>query len=200
MRLKLVVGLGNPGDQYRETRHNAGADFVGALAHRYGVSLLAESRFFGLCGRIQAEGMDLRLLVPTTFMNRSGAAVVAMTNFFKIDPPEILVAHDELDFEAGVARLKDGGGHGGHNGLRDISRAIGDDYRRLRLGIGHPGVGRNVSSYVLGKPSAEERTLIDDSIEAASRVMPRLAPGDWAQAVQQLHTATRTSEENQDGN
>ncbi len=199
MRLKLVVGLGNPGDQYRGTRHNAGADFIDALAERYGVSLLAESRFFGRCGRIQAEGMDVRLLVPTTFMNRSGAAVVAMTNFFKLSPPEVLVAHDELDFDAGVARLKDGGGHGGHNGLRDISRAIGDNYLRLRLGIGHPGTGRNVSNYVLGKPSAEDRDLIDSSIEESARVLPRLAAGDWAKAVQQLHTATKSTEEKQDG-
>ena len=135
MRLTLVVGLGNPGDAYRDTRHNAGADFVGELARRHGVTLAPEAKFFGLAGRLQLPGMDFRLLIPTTYMNRSGQSVAALANFYKLEADTILVAHDELDFPPGVARLKRGGGHGGHNGLRDISKAIGDGYIRLRLGI-----------------------------------------------------------------
>jgi PTH1 family peptidyl-tRNA hydrolase len=199
MAIQLVVGLGNPGDQYKGTRHNAGAEFVNELARRYGVSLLAESRFFGLCGRLQADGMDLRLLIPTTYMNRSGQSVIAMANFYKIETPEILVAHDELDFAPGIARFKDGGGHGGHNGLRDISAALGDNYIRLRLGIGHPGSARDVSNYVLSRPSAEDRSLIESSIDEAVRALPLLAAGDWVNATQQLHSATKLTGNNAHG-
>lgn len=190
MAVQLVVGLGNPGNQYRDTRHNAGAEFVIELAHRYGVTLTAESRFSGLSGRLQAEGMDLRLLIPTTFMNHSGRAVAAVANFFKIPATDILVAHDELDFEPGTARLKDGGGHGGHNGLRDISKAVGDSYLRLRLGIGHPGQARDVSDYVLTRAPAAERSQLADTIDEAIRALPLLAAGDWAKATQRLHTTT----------
>lgn len=199
MRLQLVVGLGNPGDQYRDTRHNAGADFVSELARHYGVTLAPESKFFGLAGRVQAPGAAFRLLIPTTFMNRSGQAVSALANFFKIAPEDILVAHDELDFEPGIARLKAGGGHGGHNGLRDISKAIGDNYMRLRIGIGHPGNARDVSNYVLSRPSISDRDRIADSIDESVRALPLLAAGDWTQAVQQLHTATKPMEAKQDG-
>jgi PTH1 family peptidyl-tRNA hydrolase len=199
MGLKLVVGLGNPGDKYRGTRHNAGADFVDELATRYGVTLSAESRFFGLCGRLQSEAMDVRLLIPTTFMNHSGQAVQAISSFFKIEPADVLVAHDELDFVPGVARLKDGGGHGGHNGLRDVCRVIGNDYLRLRIGIGHPGTARDVSNYVLSRPSPEDRAGIVQSIDESVRVLPALAAGDWTGAVQDLHTATKSTEATQDG-
>ena len=199
MAIQLVVGLGNPGDQYRATRHNAGADFVAALASRYGLTLAAESRFFGLSGRLQADGMDLRLLIPTTFMNRSGQSVAAMAHFFRIATEDILVAHDELDFEPGIARFKDGGGHGGHNGLRDISKAIGNAYLRLRIGIGHPGQARDVTDYVLSRPTAAQRTAIDDSIEASIRALPLLAAGDWTGATQRLHTATKPAETTQHG-
>lgn len=199
MAIELVVGLGNPGEQYRGTRHNAGADYVEEIAGRYGVTLSAESRFFGLCGRIQRDGMDLRLLIPTTYMNNSGQAVQAITSFFKIDPEHMLVAHDELDFETGVARLKNGGGHGGHNGLRDICRVLGNEYRRLRIGIGHPGNARQVSNYVLSRPSPDDRARIDHSIDEAVRVLPELAAGDWTKAVRELHTATPATEATQDG-
>jgi PTH1 family peptidyl-tRNA hydrolase len=199
MRLKLVVGLGNPGDQYRGTRHNAGADFVSEIADRHGVSLSTESRFFGLSGRLQTADMDLRLLIPTTFMNRSGQAVQAIAGFYKIEPGQMLVAHDELDFEPGIARLKDGGGHGGHNGLRDICQLIGNAFRRLRIGIGHPGAAHQVSNYVLSRPSPEDRSRIDESIDQSVRVLPLLAAGEWARAVQQLHSATSTTEVNRDG-
>jgi PTH1 family peptidyl-tRNA hydrolase len=184
----LIVGLGNPGDEYRGTRHNAGADFVIELARQHAVKLQAETKFHGLCGRLQSAGMDIRLLIPTTFMNRSGQSVSAMAKFFKIEAGAILVAHDELDFEPGVARLKVSGGHGGHNGLRDISKALGDTYLRLRLGIGHPGPAKDVSDYVLSRPSKSDRGLIDESIDDALRVVPLLATGDWARATQQLHS------------
>ena len=199
MAIELVVGLGNPGDQYAGTRHNAGADFVTALAQRYGVSLSADSRFFGASGRLQADAMDLRLLIPTTFMNRSGQSVAALANYFKIGVEQILVAHDELEFEPGIARFKLGGGHGGHNGLRDISKALGDDYRRLRLGIGHPGQARDVSNYVLSRPSTADRQRLEESIDEAIRTIPLLARGEWAMATQQLHTATRVTEDKHNG-
>lgn len=191
MTLQLIVGLGNPGDQYAGTRHNAGAEFVTELARRHGVVLSAESRFFGIAGRIQTPGVDLRLLIPTTFMNRSGQSVSALANFYKIPAENILVAHDELDFEPGVARLKKGGGHGGHNGLRDISKPLGDGYLRLRIGIGHPGSARDVSNYVLSRPSLADRERIDASIDVAVGVVPLLAAGDWNRAVQKLHSANR---------
>ncbi len=189
-KIQLIVGLGNPGDEYRGTRHNAGANFVAELARQRGVSLSPESKFYGLAGRLQGDGMDLRLLIPTTFMNRSGQSVSALAKFFKIDSGAMLVAHDELDFEAGVARFKDGGGHGGHNGLRDVCKAMGDDYLRLRIGIGHPGVARDVSDYVLSRPSKSDRQRIDDSIDEAIRALPLLASGEWAKATMQLHTST----------
>jgi PTH1 family peptidyl-tRNA hydrolase len=187
-KIALIVGLGNPGDDYRGTRHNAGADFVTELARHHAVSLQPDVKFHGLCGRLQSVGMDIRLLIPTTFMNRSGQSVSAMAKFFKLEPSTILVAHDELDFEPGVARLKVSGGHGGHNGLRDISKALGDTYLRLRLGIGHPGLARDVSDYVLSRPSKSDRSLIDASIDNALSTLPLLAAGDWARATQQLHS------------
>ena len=188
MPIQLVVGLGNPGEEYRGTRHNAGADFVRELASRHGASMAADSKSHGLTGRLSGDGMDLRLLIPSTYMNRSGQAVSALAKYYGLEPAAILVAHDELDFPPGVARLKDGGGHGGHNGLRDVSKAIGDGYLRLRLGIGHPGRAEDVSDYVLRRPSRSGRQLIDDSIDAAIRVLPLLAAGDRAQATQQLHS------------
>lgn len=187
--LKLVVGLGNPGDQYRGTRHNAGADFVTRIAEACATTLQAESKFFGLAGRVSLDGRDLRLLIPTTYMNRSGQSVAAIAQFYKIDTAEILVAHDELDFEPGIAKFKDSGGHGGHNGLRDISKAIGDNYLRLRLGIGHPGQARDVSNYVLKSPSISDRQLLEDSIEDSLRALPLLAAGDWGKATTQLHSS-----------
>lgn len=187
--LKLIVGLGNPGAEYRGTRHNAGADFVEALAAAHGVTLSPESKFFGLAGRLQSAGMDLRLLIPTTFMNRSGAAVAAICQFFKIDAVNMLVAHDELDFEPGIARFKDGGGHGGHNGLRDISKAMGPDFLRLRLGIGHPGSAPQVTNYVLRAPSQSDRKLIDDSIADSIHALPELVAGHWTDATRLLHNS-----------
>ncbi|HEY6132233.1 MAG TPA: aminoacyl-tRNA hydrolase, partial [Halioglobus sp.] len=136
--VKLIAGLGNPGSEYRGTRHNAGADFVEALARQCGATLQPEPRFYGLTGRLTVAGHDIRLLIPTSFMNRSGMAVAAMAGFYKIAPEQLLVAHDELDIPPGSARFKQGGGHGGHNGLRDIIPALGNSpaFHRLRIGIG----------------------------------------------------------------
>jgi PTH1 family peptidyl-tRNA hydrolase len=182
--------LGNPGSEYRGTRHNAGADFVGELARQSGTSLQPESKFSGLAGRVTLDGHDVRLLIPTTFMNRSGQSVSAMANFFKISPEEILVAHDELDIPAGTARIKRGGGHGGHNGLRDIIPALGNnrDFYRLRVGIGHPGHASRVTGHVLGAPSQLDRTRIDASIDEAIAALPLLLAGDDTKAMTRLHS------------
>jgi len=188
--LCMIAGLGNPGSDYRGTRHNAGADFVEALAREHGATLQAESRFFGLTARIQCAGHDLRLLIPTTFMNRSGQAVAAMASFYKVAPEAILVAHDELDIPPGTARFKRGGGHGGHNGLRDIVSCLGNNnnFSRLRVGIGHPGHASRVTGYVLGKPTAAEREQIDASIDAAIAALPLLLAGEDTRAMTQLHS------------
>lgn len=190
--LRLIVGLGNPGDAYRGTRHNAGADFVSALARRHGAVLADESKFFGETGRASVAGHDLRLLIPTTWMNRSGKAVAALASFYKIPPAEILIAHDELDIPAGCARFKRGGGHGGHNGLRDIIPALGNDsdFYRLRIGIGHPGSAAAVSGYVLGRAPAAEAARTEAAIDAALDALPLLLAGDLVKAQTQLHSFT----------
>lgn len=188
--IKLIVGLGNPGTEYRGTRHNAGADFVDQLARDSGLELRPDSKFFGLTGQLSLSGHELRLLIPTTFMNRSGKAVAAIAGFYKIAPEEILVAHDELDIAPGTARFKRGGGHGGHNGLRDIIPALGNnrDFQRLRIGIGHPGHASKVSGYVLSAPDSADRTRIDASIEEAVRSLPLLLDGDEVKAMTRLHS------------
>ncbi len=188
--IKLIVGLGNPGNEYRGTRHNAGADFVQELARQCGTTLQPESKFFGLSGRATLSGHDLRLLIPTTFMNRSGQSVAAIAGFFKIAPESILVAHDELDIPPGTARFKQGGGHGGHNGLRDIIPALGNnkDFHRLRIGIGHPGHASKVTGYVLGAPSQVDRTRIDACIDEAIAALPLALDGDTTKAMTRLHS------------
>lgn len=190
--IKLIVGLGNPGSEYRGTRHNAGADFVEELARQCGGSLQTDSKFFGLAGRVTLSGHDLRLLIPTTFMNRSGQAVAALATFYKIAPEEILVAHDELDIDPGTARFKRSGGHGGHNGLRDIIPALGNnrDFYRLRIGIGHPGHASRVTGHVLGAPSKDDRSRIDASIDEAIAALPLLLEGDETKAMTRLHSFT----------
>ena len=188
--IKLIAGLGNPGSEYRGTRHNAGADFVEALARQCSATLQAESKFFGLSGRITFAGHDLRLLIPTTFMNRSGKSIAAAASFYKIAPEEILIAHDELDIPAGAARFKQGGGHGGHNGLRDIVPALGNNknFHRLRIGIDHPGHASKVSGYVLSRPSQVDRERIDASIDEAIDALPLLLDGDATKAMTRLHS------------
>ncbi|WP_299771244.1 aminoacyl-tRNA hydrolase [uncultured Pseudoteredinibacter sp.] len=188
--IRMIVGLCNPGTEYDGTRHNAGADFVDELARQYAGQLSAESKFYGEAGRISVGGKDIRLLKPTTFMNRSGQSVSAMAKFFKIAPEEILVAHDELDMDPGVAKLKIGGGHGGHNGLRDIIKALGNNnnFARLRIGIGHPGNAKEVANYVLKRPSGSDKQAIDDAIYEASKVLPTAAAGQWNEAMKELHS------------
>lgn len=190
--VKLIVGLGNPGQQYEQTRHNAGADFVVALARQGGSQLSSDSKFFGLSGQVVIDQRPLRLLIPTTFMNRSGKAVAALANFYQIAPEQILVAHDELDLAPGTARFKRGGGHGGHNGLRDIIPALGNnrDFYRLRIGIGHPGHASQVSGYVLGKAAKADGEAIEESINNALRALPLGLSGDWEKAMTQLHSST----------
>lgn len=188
--IKLLVGLANPGPEYVQTRHNAGQWFLNQLASQENIRLKAEAKFYGLTGRIQFAGNDLRLLVPTTFMNLSGKSVAAMANFYRIKPEEILVAHDELDLSPGVAKFKLGGGHGGHNGLRDIISQLGNNknFYRLRIGIGHPGDKNRVSGFVLGKAPRSEQDLIDQSIDEAARCMPILGQDGLAIAMNRLHS------------
>lgn len=188
--IKLIVGLGNPGHDYQNTRHNAGQDFVEALARQFNEPLQPTPKFFGDSSRIIVNSRDIRLLVPSTYMNRSGQAVAAISQFYKIPVENILVAHDELDLSPGVARLKIGGGHGGHNGLRDIIAASGNNknFGRLRLGIGHPGNAKLVSNYVLKRAPAEEQNKIEDAINAALNYIPELAQGDWEKAMRELHS------------
>ncbi|HUH37670.1 MAG TPA: aminoacyl-tRNA hydrolase [Spongiibacteraceae bacterium] len=185
----LIVGLGNPGREYERTRHNAGAWFVQALADQHHIALNPEPRYHGLTGRGSIHGHDVRLLVPTTFMNRSGQAVAPMAGFFKIPVEEILVAHDELDLQPGDIRLKRGGSGGG-NGVKDIQRALGNNgnFQRLRIGIGHPGQASQVTDYVLRIPPANEREQIESAIERALSVMPLIVSGDLPRAMNQLHS------------
>lgn len=188
--IQLIVGLGNPGAEYEQTRHNAGALFVEALARKLGVSLAADKKYFGLTGKFSHQGRDVRLLIPTTYMNRSGQAVAALANFFRIPPAAILVAHDELDMPPGIAKLKLGGGHGGHNGLRDIIAQLGNQnsFYRLRLGIGHPGDKNLVSGFVLGRAPRSEQEKLEASIDFALDVLPEMLAGDWTKAMQKLHS------------
>jgi len=189
-QVRAIIGLGNPGADYEATRHNAGAWLVEAVARRSGGELRPDRKFLGLYARCQLEGQDIHLLNPTTFMNRSGGAVAALCQFYKIAPDELLVAHDELDLAPGTARYKTGGGHGGHNGLRDIISALGNEpgYHRLRIGIGHPGDAKQVTHYVLGRPSKTEHAAIEDAIDECLATLPLALSGDWAKAMNRLHS------------
>jgi PTH1 family peptidyl-tRNA hydrolase len=188
--VQLIVGLGNPGSEYDQTRHNAGALFVERLADSQRVDLSMDRKYFGLVGKFSHQGHDVRLLIPTTFMNRSGQAVAALAGFFRIAPDAILVAHDELDMPPGVAKLKTGGGHGGHNGLRDIIAQLGNQngFHRLRLGIGHPGHASMVSNYVLSRAPRSEQELLSASVDNALDVLPEMLDGNWTKAMQRLHS------------
>ena len=188
--IKLIVGLANPGEKYAQTRHNAGAWYVQELARICGATLIADSKYYGLTARVNLHGKDVRLLIPSTFMNLSGKSVGAMANFFRIQADEILVAHDELDMPPGVAKFKLGGGHGGHNGLKDIIASLGNDkgFYRLRIGIGHPGDRNQVSNYVLGKAPQIEQTQIETVLDEAVRSTELLFTEDMAKAMNRLHT------------
>lgn len=185
--ISLIVGLGNPGSEYTQTRHNAGFWFVERLAEQYNIMLKADNKFNGISGRGNIEGHDVRLLLPTTYMNRSGQSVVPFCKFYQIQPESILIAHDELDMNPGVIRLKSGGGHGGHNGLRDIVPHIGANFQRLRIGIGHPGSKERVSGHVLSKASKNEQVLMDDAIHHALSRTKLLVNGEVAQAMNQIN-------------
>lgn len=186
--ISLIVGLGNPGSKYEQTRHNAGFWFVEELARLKGAHFRPESKFSGEVCKVVLEGRDVWLLKPDTFMNRSGLAVNRLASFYKIPVEQILVAHDELDLEPGTARLKTAGGHGGHNGLRDIIAHLGKEFHRLRIGIGHPGHRDQVTDYVLHRASQDEQISIENSIDDALRVLPLLAEGSWEKAVHRLHS------------
>lgn len=190
--IELIVGLGNPGREYEDTRHNAGALFVEELARQQGSPLKEEAKFFGLTSRIHFHGKDIRLLIPGTFMNRSGQAIAAIAKFYKISPEAILVAHDELDIEAGTARFKQGGGHGGHNGLRDTIEKLGNNknFHRLRIGIGHPGSADRVTGHVLNKAPAGEHQQMLSAIDESIRALPDAVDGNWAKAMNYLHSYT----------
>jgi len=187
-RIKLIVGLGNPGPDYTQTRHNVGAWFVDALARQYGETLRAENKFHGLTATIRVDHQKCLLLFPTTYMNDSGIAVGTVTNFYKITPAEILVAHDELDFPAGQIRLKETGGHGGHNGLRDIINHLHNkDFWRLRIGIGHPGHKDKVTPFVLGRPASQDQTRIETAIDDGLAVVDDIITGNTEKAMRYLH-------------
>lgn len=190
-RIQLIVGLGNPGQRYEATRHNAGALFVEMLAKAYGVSLQLQTKFQGRTGCLLLEGQACWLLIPEAYMNHSGQAVRAIAHFYRIPPEGILVAHDELDFPAGTLRLKQGGGHGGHNGLRDIIHQLhSNHFHRLRIGIGHPGHRDQVTDYVLSKPSKRDLELIQHSFESVSAILALILTGKFQQAIQQLHSSS----------
>lgn len=187
--IRLIVGLGNPGPEYQNTRHNAGAWFIQRLAERYDQTLSVESKFFGQTARIQIANQDIRLLYPSTYMNKSGQSVAALANFYRIPVESILVAFDELDLPTGVAKFKVGGSSS-QNGVRDIvaSMANNRDFLRLRIGIGHPGHKSKVTGYVLGKPSKKDQEKMDDAIDEAIRSIDLLIQQDLVAAQQRLHS------------
>ena len=185
----LIFGLGNPGSRYAETRHNAGFWFLDSLARKSGVSLRSQARLSAEVGRVKLSGRDCLLAKPTTFMNHSGQAVRTVMDYYRVPSADVLVVYDELDLPPGVARLKQGGGHGGHNGLRDIFRHVPDHgFLRLRIGIGHPGHKDAVTAYVLSRPTAEQELLVRQAINEAVEVIPRILGDDVAGAMHQLHT------------
>ena len=186
--IRLLVGLGNPGSQYEATRHNAGFWWLDEAARKLGAVLLPQRSWFGLAAKANAAGGPVWLLQPMTYMNLSGKAVAALARFHKIEPQQILVAHDELDLQPGQAKIKCGGGHAGHNGLRDIHAQLGSaDYWRLRLGIGHPGVKAEVVDYVLRKPPPGERELIEQTIERSVQALESLLAGEMERAMMKVH-------------
>lgn len=186
--ISLIVGLGNPGKQYSDTRHNAGFRFLDVLLSRVGGSLKTEKKFDADCAQVRIADFEVRLLAPHTFMNLSGQSVQAYAGFYKIPIEEILVVHDELDLEPGIIRLKKGGGAGGHNGLKDIMQRMGKEFMRLRIGIGHPGQASQVSNYVLKKAPADEQVLIDEALHYGLDYIDDIVKGEYEYAMNHLHT------------
>ena len=188
-KIKLIVGLGNPGSEYAKTRHNVGAWFVDALAEQHQLTLRSETKFRGSIAKLTANECACWLLKPSTYMNESGQSVLAFAHFYKIPPDSILVTHDELDFDPGTIRIKESGGHGGHNGLRDIIRHLKtDNFFRLRIGIGHPGAKDRVTPYVLGNPIQTDQEKIAESIKEGLNVVPDLIGGNIQKAFKLLHS------------
>jgi len=188
-KLKLIVGLGNPGKEYENTRHNAGALFVEAIAEALNTHLLADKKFQGLYAKVSCHGHDCHLLLPTTYMNLSGQAVQATARFYKIKPEEILVVHDDLDLPVGTIKLKVSGGHGGHNGLKSIIAHLGsNNFMRLRLGIGHPGQKEKVIGHVLSQLSSHDKQALKLAIDKGLKILPELFSGTIEKATQTLHT------------
>jgi PTH1 family peptidyl-tRNA hydrolase len=187
--LKLIVGIGNPGEQYARTRHNVGVWFVARFAEQQGATFSEQKKFFGRVATTIFDGHELKLLLPNTYMNESGKSVGALANFFKIEPQEILVAQDELDIDTGLIKFKQGGGLAGHNGLRSITKSLGgsQDYNRLRIGVGHPGDRSQVTGHVLGKVSKADEQVINACIDEALYVLPTAIKGDWENAMNQLN-------------
>ena len=187
--LKLIAGLGNPGADYSTTRHNAGFWFVDMLAEKHQVSFTAQKKFSGDLARIRAPGIDCLLFKPATYMNNSGRAVHAVADYYRIEPARILVVHDEIDLEVGVIRLKQGGGHGGHKGLRDISETLGaSEYLRLRIGVSHPGDKTRVLAHVLGRPDSGDTELINQALQRGMEILPFLFSEELDRAMTRLHT------------
>lgn len=191
MAIKIIVGLGNPGKEYELTRHNAGAQLVDFIAQRHGQSLNPEKKFHGLYCKITVHSSDIHLINPSTFMNRSGLSVQSIAAFFKVQPEEILVAHDELDLPSGKVKLKLAGGHGGHNGLRDIIKALGgNNFYRLRLGIDHPGTKEQVVGYVLGKADKTQMSLLESTFDECERSLDFMVKDELAKAMNRINAFT----------
>ncbi|OED36397.1 aminoacyl-tRNA hydrolase [Chromatiales bacterium (ex Bugula neritina AB1)] len=195
---KLIVGLGNPGSKYEETRHNAGFFLLDEIARAYGANFSAEKKFHGEVARSTIATADVRLLKPATFMNLSGESVKAVAGFYRIEPEQILVAHDELDLDPGTVRLKKGGGHGGHNGLRDIISHLGKEFWRVRLGIGHPGSAGQVASFVLKRAPKSEAELLVRAIDEVMSEITSIVTGDTGKAMQSLHRKPEKSKSETD--
>ncbi len=186
--IQIIAGLGNPGNEYENTRHNAGFWFIDHLVYQYNLSLKKESKFFAEAAKVSLGADSVWLIKPMNFMNRSGQSIARLAQFYKIKPEQILVVHDELDLSPGTVRLKQGGGHGGHNGLRDTINQLGSkDFYRLRLGIGHPGSKEQVVGYVLGKTPASEKQLIESAIDKTMDALELIISGDMQKAMNQLH-------------
>ena len=188
--VQLIVGLGNPCQQYEQTRHNAGASLISILSQQYASDLKLEERFFGFIARVKIDIQDVRLLIPNTYMNLSGKSIAAFARFYQISPENILIVHDDIDLAPGISKYKIGGGHGGHNGLKDTIRALGNNsnFARLRIGVGHPGESDEVVNFVLKKASQNEQKLINESIINCISTIPLAVTGKWNEAMKDLHT------------
>ena len=188
--VQSIVGLGNPGQQYEQTRHNAGASLISILSQEYDSDLKLEEKFFGFTARVKIDIQDVRLLIPNTYMNLSGKSIAAFAKFYQISPENILIVHDDIDLAPGISKYKIGGGHGGHNGLKDTIRALGNNnnFARLRIGVGHPGESDEVVNFVLKKASQNEQRLINESIVNCISTIPLAVMGKWNEAMKNLHT------------